>query len=63
MKRCEWAEPTPKIDGKYSSSPCKVMVWRETGEPVECNGWKPICLGKDPEILDRRDIPFSDFEE
>ena len=55
IKRCWWAEPTPKIDGKYMAEPCKIMAWKENKQPVYCNGWKPACQGQGEKIIDFRE--------
>ena len=65
MKRCKWAVPTPKINDKYESGPCEIMIihgWWVGGLPVLCNGWKAICLGKHPEIIDKRDLEKEGIE-
>jgi hypothetical protein len=61
MKRCLWAEPTLKINGKYEPAPCKIMVLMELGFQFFCNGWKPACLGQHPEVIDIRDLPLPNL--
>jgi len=31
------------------------MVWKETGKPISCNGYKAACFSKDPELMDIRE--------
>ena len=63
IKRCQWAQPTPKIDDKYEAGPCEIMSWKENEQSVYCNGWNPACLGRDTKITDIRDDPISSAQK